>query len=71
MAAQEVTSRKLAGEIRRAHRVFVYVEYGTRAGDGVYIEVPKTSARLIVTHMRAEGGVIAKIDNKRDGLYIG
>jgi hypothetical protein len=71
-----VTQRKLAGAIRRARRVFLYVVYN-EAGSGVYVEVPKTLARTIVLHM-SDGDVdrddaaTADVEEARGGvLYIG
>jgi hypothetical protein len=69
MAAQEVTSRKLAGAIRRAKRVYVYVVYN-EAGDGAYVLVAKTVARAVVEHAR-DFGHTAAISETRGDLYIG
>lgn len=71
---QTMTARQLGGAIRRAKTVFVYVSYND--DDGVYISVPKSSARLIVDRARdcmdVDGGRILVAAHERSGdLYIG
>jgi len=48
--------------------VYVFVRYS--ADDGVFIEVPKTCARLIVNEVRGTD-VTVDADERADGLYIG
>jgi len=61
-------ARQVGGALRRAKRVYVFVRYS--ADDGVFIEVPKTCARLIVNEVRGTD-VTVDADERADGLYIG
>ena len=70
----EMTAREVGGALRRAKDVFVYVAYND--DDGLYISVPKTSARLIVDRVRDATdergdpiGIAAHVDDR--DLYIG
>lgn len=60
--------RVFAGAIRRAARVFVRVVYNPDVD--IFIQVPKTSARLILDEVRDTGSEVDAVE-RRDGLYIG
>lgn len=60
---------KFASCIRQARDIYVWVPY--HKDDGVYVQVSKTSAKLILEDAR-EGNVIEILaDMRADGLFIG
>jgi 5-methylcytosine-specific restriction endonuclease McrA len=70
MAAQEVTSRKLAGAIRRAKRVYVYVVYNEESYD-VVCASPSVSLQIpAVMRLRKEMRATKKnVKFSRSNLY--
>jgi hypothetical protein len=60
---------KFASCIRQAPSVFVWVTAFQH--DGIYIQVPKTSARLILDEARQAKINEIEADMRSDGLYIG
>ena len=60
--------REFAGAIRRAKRVFVRVIYNPDVD--IFIQVPKTSARIILDEVRGTDTLVDATE-RRDGLYIG
>lgn len=63
-----MTPRELAGEIRRAKTVYVWVQYHTERG--CYLAMPKSVAREVVQDAR-ENKVQVHADTEEGELYIG
>lgn len=65
-----MTYTDLVKQIHKARHVFVWVHYCDE--DGVYVQVPKTSARIVAAEARGGGRGVKVLANVRDGdLYIG